>query len=208
MEETYKGNSNRSKEVVENERELVTPVAKGKVTVKKEPISRKFSDIFFADTFDNVKSYLIFDVFVPALKDLFIDIVNNGTNMLVNGRSGGRNSRTYRGGGTNSKVSYSSYYRGSEASDKREVRSNRDRYSYSDIIFEQRGDAIEVLDCMNDILDKFKMVSIADFYELAHAEDCERYTDRDYGWFDLSNTSISRDRDGYKINLPRPECLK
>lgn len=209
MIQEYKGNSNKSKEEPETEK-VVTPVVKGKVTVKKEPLGRKFSDIFLADTFENVKSYVVFDVLVPALKDLFVDIVNNGTNMLVNGRSGGRTGRNSRGGIRAGNVSYSSYYRGSDRDSRRDEpkRNNRERYSYSDIIFDTRGDATEVLDCMNDILDKFKMVSVSDFYELSHAEECERWTDRDYGWFDLDNATILRDRDGYKISLPKPEYLK
>lgn len=209
MAEEYKGNSNKSKEVVESTdtSKQVEPVVKGKVTVKKEPLSRKFSDIFLADTFENVKSYVVFDVLVPAIKNLFVDIVNNGTEMLVNGRTGGRSSSNRRGGHVG-QVSYSSYYRGSDRAEKPENRRSKERYSYDDIIFETSGDAREVLDCMGDLVDRYKMVTIADFYSLAHAEECERWTDRDYGWFDLRDATISRDRSGYRINFPRAEYLK
>lgn len=180
------------------------PVVKGNVKIKKEPLSRKFSDVFLSDSIDNVKSYVIFDVVVPAIKDLIVSMVTNGTEMLVNGRSGGNR------GSNRGRTDYNARFtRGNNIGhNEGPIRGNpRDRYSYNDIIFDSRGDAREVLDCMFDILDRFKMVSIADFYELAHAEECEKYTDRKYGWFELSSADITRDRDGYRINLPRPELL-
>lgn len=180
------------------------PVVKGNVKIKKEPLSRKFGDVFLSDSVDNVKSYVIFDVVVPAIKNLIVDMITNGTEMLVNGRSGGNRPNSRRGSND-----YTRFSRGNSIGrNDGPIRGNpRDRYSYNDIIFDSRGDAREVLDCMFDILDRFKMVSIADFYELAHAEECEKYTDRKYGWFDLSSADITRDRDGYRILLPRPELL-
>jgi len=187
-----------------DERVEQRPVVKGNVKIKKEPLSRKFSDVFLSDTVGNVKSYIIFDVVVPAIKDLIVSMVTNGTEMLVNGRSGG-----HRSSNRNDRENYSRISRGNRiGASEGPIRGNpRDRYSYNDIIFDSRGDAREVLDCMYDILDKFKMVSIADFYELAHAEECEKYTDRKYGWFDLGSAEVTRDRDGYRILLPRPELL-
>ena len=180
------------------------PVVKGKVKIKKEPLSRKFSDVFLSDSVENVKSYILFDVVIPGIRDLVSSMITNGTDMLIYGHS-----RGHRGGNRNDRENYTRFSRGSNVGRSESiVRGNpRDRYSYNDIIFDSRGDAREVLDCMGDVLDRFKMVSIADYYELAHAEECEKYTDRKYGWFSLDNAEIIRDRDGYRISLPRPELL-
>ena len=188
--------------VEEEKKKDIKPVVKGPVKVKKEPLSRKFSDVFLADSVDNVKSYVVFDVIVPAIKNLIVDMTTNSIDMLVNGRSGSP-SRSGRRGHT----SYSSYFRGDDRPSHRTA-NPRDRYSYNDIIFETRGDANEVLDIMMEVLDKYKVISIADYYELSNANVQEQYTDRSYGWFELDDAHIIRDRDGYRISLPRPESIK
>ena len=190
--------------VNEDKKPDIKPVVKGSVKVKKEPLSRKFSDVFLADSVDNVKSYVIFDVVVPAIKNLIVDMTTNSIDMLVNGRNGSPRSSRNRSGHT----SYSSYFRGDDRPSRPRGTSTRDRYSYNDIIFDTRGDANEVLDIMLEVLDKYKVVSIADYYELANASEYEQYTDRSYGWFDLDDARITRDRDGYRISLPRPESIK
>lgn len=182
------------------------PVVKGKVKIKKEPLSRKFSDVFLSDSVENVKSYVIFDVIVPGIRDLLSSMITNGTDMLIYGNSRGRVSGGRKG---LDRENYSRISRGSNIGrSEGPVRANpRNRYSYNDIIFDSRADAREVLDCMGDILDRFKMVSVADFYELAKAEECETYTDRKYGWFNLDTAEIIRDRDGYRIIFPKTELL-
>lgn len=182
---------------------LRTKTTRGNVVVKKEPISRKFSDVFLADSVDNVRNYIFEDVLVPAFKNLVVDSISNGIDMLVNGRNG---SRSNRGGGRH--TSYSSYFRGNNEQSTRRTAAPRERYSYNDIIFETRGDATEVLDIMYEVLDKYHVLSIADYYELANANVQSQYTDRSYGWFDLGEAHVTRDRDGYKISLPRPESIK
>ena len=188
------------------ERVANKPVVRGKVKVRKEPLSRKFGDVFLSDTVDNVKSYILFDVIIPGIRDLVSSMITNGTDMLIYGHSRGGRSGPLRG---NDREKYSRISRGNNIGRYQEQSRSltNSRYGYKDIIFDSRGDAREVLDCMQDILDRFKMVSVADFYELAHAEECETYTDRNYGWFNLSNAGIERDRDGYRIILPKAELL-
>lgn len=203
--EEYKGNSNKKREVDEEKKEDLKPVVRGNVKIKKEPLSRKFSDVFLSDTVDNVKSYVIFDVIVPAIKNMFVDSVTNSVELLVNGGRGGSRRSSNRSSG---RTQYNRMYDDNDRRFARPLSRGRDRCSYADIIFETRGDATEVIDCMYEILDKYKMVSVADYYEIAGAADQEQYTDRNYGWFELDNVSITRDRDGYRISLPRPESLK
>ena len=184
------------------ERVTKKPVVKGKVTVKKEPISRKFSEVFLSDSLDNVKSYIFFDVIVPGLRDLVSSMISNGSDMLIYGHSKGS-----RRGRDNDRENYSRMSRGSNIGRDVVRGTPRNRYGYKEVIFDSRGDAREVLDCMYDIMDKFKMVSVADYYEVSHAEEHETYTDRKYGWTDLSQAEIVRDRDGYRIALPKTELL-
>lgn len=202
--EEFKGNSNKSKE---QEEELKrTPVVKGNITVKKDSVGKKFSDVFLSDTIDNVKSYLVFDIVVPALKDLIVDMITNGTNMLINGNTYGAGNKKKKHNGDH--TSYTSYYRGGSSrndDDRRQPR--RDRYGLTEIGFDSRADAKEVMDMLLELLDNFKVVSVADYYEISNAGELETYLDRKYGWYELDNIQITRDRDGYKLKLPRPEPL-
>lgn len=197
----YKSNSFKSKETEADDKK-VEKVVKGEVSVKKPGVGKKFGDVFLNETGENVKNYILFDVLLPAIKDAIVDVITNGTNMLFYGSgSSGRSKR----GGTNSRTSYSSYYRGSVSRDDRveSRRTYRDRAGVKEIIFDNRADAQEVLECLEEILDKYRMVSVADYYELCGQTGT--YTDRNYGWSDISSSTISRDRDGYIIKLPKAE---
>ena len=58
---------------------------------------------------------------------------------------------------------------------------------------------------MNELLEDYKMVSVADLYDLVGITG--KVTDNNFGWTDLRNASVTRDRDGYLINLPRAIAL-
>ena len=62
---------------------------------------------------------------------------------------------------------------------------------------------------MNELIDTYGMVSVADFYDLVGLQ-CN-YTDNKYGWTDIRNASVVRVRDndgnGYLIKLPKIQPL-
>lgn len=206
----YESNSYKSRQENSEDKKDIRPVVKGKVTTKKEPLSRKFSDVFLSDTTENVKSYLVYDVIVPAVKDLIVDMISNGTNMLIFGSSNASRSRS-RTGSYAPRNYATTYQRSTDRDhDRRYDRPNysKNRYGYHDIFFDNRTDAKEVMDSLLDICEHYKMVSVAEYYELSGAEELEVFTDRDYGWFDLASMTIARDVDGYHLKLPRPEYLK
>ena len=189
----------------QQQRVAKSPVVKGNIKIKKEPLSRKFSNVFLSDSVNDVKSYVIFDVILPGIRDLMYSMITNGTDMLIYGHS--RHSAVSKRG--TDRENYSKISRGNNIGRSSEpVRGNpRNRYSYNDIIFDSRADAREVLDCMHEVLDRFGIVSVADFYELSHAEECSTYTDNKYGWTNLDNAEVVRDRDGFRIMLPKVDIL-
>ena len=75
------------------------------------------------------------------------------------------------------------------------------RYSYDTITLDTRGEAEEVLARMDEIIDTYKMVRVADFYDLVGVTG--NYTDNKYGWTNIRNAEVIRVRDGYRIKLPR-----
>ena len=198
--EDYKPNSHRSKveqKSVPTERKKVERVVKGKVKTKKKSEVSKFKDVFISEDVRNVKSYIFMDVLVPAIKKAFSDIVKDGVDMMLYGETKPRKS------GSASYVSYRDY----SSRDRRDGRRNRSRsvYDIDDIVIDNRGEAEEVLERMDELIDTYGIVSVADYYDLV-GETCA-YTDNKYGWTTLRTAEVVRVGDGYKISLPRPKPI-
>ena len=187
----YKSNSHRSKEI-EREEKKVERVVKGQVKSKKK---NKFADTFISEDAASVKEYIIFDVLIPAAKNAISDMVTTGIQMMLYGEvRGGSKSK-----GT--KVSYSKYYDDRRDRDYDRRSRTRSGYDYDEIILESRAEAEEVLNSMDDLLERYGLVSVADLYDLVGITG--NYTDNKYGWTNLRHASVQRLRDGYLLKLPR-----
>lgn len=199
----YPSNSRKSKE---EQRESVPEkkiekVISGTAKTKKKSEIQKFTDVFVSEDMNSVKSYIVMDVIVPAVKKAISDVVTNGIDMLLYGESGNRNNKKNRA----SNVSYRSYY---ESRDDRRDRSfdrgysgRQAGYNFDNIILDNRGEAEDVLTRMDELIETYNIVSVADFYDLVGVSG--NYTDNKYGWTDLRSASIVRTRDGYMIKLPK-----
>lgn len=194
----YPANSNASKQEVKPtaEEKRATKVVKGNVRTKTNEV-RKFADVFISEDINNVKSYILMDVLVPAIKKAVADIVTNGIEMILYGStSKGRNSSS------GSKVSYRNYY--DNRDDRRDDRGGsrtRSGLDYDDFVFESRGEAEAVLSQMGDIIERFKYVTVADLYDMV--DKVPPFTANKYGWTSIRNADVVRDRDGYRLKLPR-----
>jgi hypothetical protein len=194
----YKPNSHKSKEIdTENriEKKRVEKVIKGNATTRKNEM-RRFTDVFISEDVKNVKEYLIMDVLVPTIKKTIVDVVTDSVSMIF-----GMSPR--RGDSKSSKVSYDRFYNRNE-SDRNAASSNRTRngYSYDDIALESRQEAEEVLTRMDELVDTYGEVTVADLYDLVGVT-CE-FTDNNYGWTNIRNAKVVRLRDGkYMIDLPK-----
>lgn len=188
-----KPNSDKSKE----EKREIKPIVKGQVTSKKAGVGKKFMDTFFSEDLYSVKNYIIRDVLIPGIKDGLYDIFSGSLSMMFYGDTGKR-----RTSGTPSRtkggyVDYSSY----SSQGKKTQAKKSGVYSYNEIIFDNREDATDVKDTMHDLMERYNEVKIGDYYELAGL-DCES-TDWEHGWYDLSDMALVRDRDGWRIRLPK-----
>lgn len=190
-----KPNSDKYKERTKKESEKnLERIVTGNVSVKKKNDIQKFAETFVKEDLNTVKSYIWTEVLLPAFKAVISDSVNM---MLYGETSRNRKTNNKRV----SQVSYSSYY--DRPNDRREpnyVRS-ASRYIFDDLKFEDRGDADEVLSTLDDLLNRYPSVSIADLNELVGITG--RYTDNKYGWTDISQAYIERTRDGYILRMPK-----
>lgn len=194
---SHKGRAEKKEaaELKKTEEKRAEKVVHGKVK-KKENGMRKLTDIFISEDVSNVKDYIIFDVVVPALKKAVYDLIVGTLDMsLYGGRRNGNRPKA-------DQVSYRDY----NDISRRDIRSgDRTRttsgYSYDDIVLETRGEAETVLSRMDEIMEEYNIVRVADLYDLVGVTG--DYTDNNYGWTNIRNAKIVRVRDGYKIDMPR-----
>lgn len=194
--EEYVSNSHKSREEAKKPEKKVERVVTGPVHQRKKSEIRKMTDIFVSEDIGNVKSYILMDVLVPAIKKAVSDIVTNGIDMILYGESG----RTKKNNTPGSRVSYRSYYERDR--DRRDdIPRSRAGYEFNECVLTNRGEAEEVLNQMDELIATYGVVSVADFNDLVGIRG--NYTDNNYGWTNIRNAQVARVRDGYVIKLPR-----
>ena len=192
--ENYKTNSHKSKE----DRELTTQerkvekVISGSARTKKKNEVSKFADIFTSEDAGSVKSYILMDIVVPMIKDALMDTLRT---VLYGGSGrGGKNS-------TASKVSYRSYYE--RENNRRDYNrpETRSRFSFDDIILDNRVEAEDVLVRMEELIFTYGEVTVMDLYDMVDIS-CPHTYDK-YGWTNIQSASVAPTRGGYLLKLPK-----
>lgn len=195
----YKPNSHKYKQEqsAPEEKRQVGKVVTGKVKTKKKNEIRKLADVFISEDVKNVKSYILMDVLIPAVKKAVSDVVTNGIDMLLYGGTG-RSGKSYGG----SKISYRNYY--DQKDDGRrysDTSKTRARFDYDDIVFESRPEAEAVREEMNNVIERYGFVTVADMYDMAELS--QPYTSNRYGWTNIRTAEVVRVREGYILKLPK-----
>ena len=178
----------------------VEKVVHGTVKTKKNE-ARRLADLFLSEDVVNVKNYILMDVIIPSIKKAVYDTIVGTLDMsMYGGRSSGKRH-------TADKVSYRDYNSASRR-DERTYNSTRTNsgYSYDDIVLDTRGEAETILARMDELIDQYNEVRVADLYDLVGITG--EYTDNKYGWTNIRNAEVVRTRDGYKIKMPRAIPLK
>lgn len=199
MEEVkkLKSNSYKSREVKtsDDEKKKIQKVVNGKVKIKEKTGIQKITDIFVPEDVSSIKSYVVHDIVVPLIRDALFDTFKA---FLYPG--GGRS--TSRGRTTN--ASYVSYSRNYDRDNHRDSRTYS-RDDYTNIVLDDRRDAEEVLVRMDELIDDYGMVSVADLYDIIGMSMV--HTDNKYGWTNIRNATVVSVRDGYLLKLPRAVAL-
>lgn len=184
----------------------VDKVIQGTAVPVKPSIGRKFADIFLGDDISNVKEYMFYERLVPGIKEMILA----GIEMMLFGGD-----RVLRRDRRSSNVGYISYNKMYASSPSRREREKGYRYEreevrskdLTDYIFESKGEAMEVLDTLTELIDVYDQASVNDFYDAIGVTG--DFTDANYGWTELGSASIRRVRGGgYILDLPRPYILR
>ena len=186
----------------------VQKVTTGAVKTRKKSLGRRFIDIFITEDVGDVKTYLVEDVIIPAIKENVADLVNSAICMLFFGEATRRGKAAVSGKG-GSKVNYTGYFAGNQKTERLPSRQRaRVAHNFDDVIFETRAEANLVLDGMLEILgSECGQVTVADFYDLAGMS--TNFTDNKFGWVDLRSAIVKGSPTrGYWIDLPKCVALE
>lgn len=195
-----------AKSITENEKPQVKPVVQGKVSVKKQPAGERLRESLGLEKTRTVGDYLVWDVLLPAAKEMVADLVKKGIDVFL---YGGASSAPDRRGssGRRGHVSYDGYYK---SSNEKARERNRYRYhgrggmdDFREFVFDDRRDAEMVLSELCESVDVYGFAKVSDFYSLV-GETERNFTDHGYGWDALGTASVERVRDGWIVDLPRP----
>lgn len=177
-----------------------TKVINGNVALSKKNGARRFFDSLIYDDLPKVKDYIFTDVLVPSIKKALSDIIKTGSDLILYGDANKSRASNMPG----SKVSYRSYYDNPNIAYNSQPIQPRDRsgLDYDNIIVGSRGDAELVLTQMEEIIQQYGMVRIADLYDLVGIS-TSNHCANNYGWTNLSEAKYILTRDGYLLKFPR-----
>jgi hypothetical protein len=208
--ENYPSNSNKTKEEkVEAEPKKVEQITTGEVVRRKKPIYKRIQESFIGGDARSVWGFVVLDVLLPAAKDTLTDAVSQGMERLVFGEV---RSTSRRAGGYRPSATYTNYQRfGPSSSVRRDEprpqisQRARASHDFDEIILATRVEAETVIDRIFDLVAKYEMATVADLYDLVGISG--NYTDDKWGWTDIRGAGVTRVRNGYLLDLPRPEPL-
>lgn len=194
---------------VEKKEKKVEKVVEGNVVQRKKPLGRKIAETFSGDDARSVGRYLLFDILVPNMKDLVFDLIRGGAERSLYGTDQGRRPK----GSGPRRVQYDRMFTGSTRSDLdrpggvRNMSSRaRATHDFDDIILEDRGEADEILERLDDLVKDYEVATVADLYDLVGIG--SNIQDEAWGWTSLRGSSVTPVRGGYLLNLPRTEPIK
>lgn len=201
----YQGNSNKQKEEATTPtKKVVEPVVTGKVVQRKKGIGQKAKAIFFGGEFKSAADFTLAERVFPAIRNMMYDAGMGILQGVIFGRS---HQRPNTPSSMGSRITYNNPLQarqqvrgGVMIPDQPPYHRQINRRQANDIIFAGREDAALVLERLGDIIDQYKVASLADLYDLIGMPVAQ--VDHKWGWTYMNNAEIRQTRDGYLLELP------
>jgi len=205
--EEFPDNSNKAREGGAPKEKNIQRIVEGQVIQRKRPMVQRFTNLLVLGDPKKALAYVVMSVMIPAAKDMLSDALQAGIDQTLYGdnRPPAR-ARTNRSTANPTYVSYNRFSNPTKREEPRTgIRQSRSAYEIDLIILPTRTEADEVLTQLFDCVESYASVSVADLYEMVGLE--VNFNDHKWGWIDLRGSKVSRTRDGYQLNLPRPEAI-
>lgn len=209
--DAFPANSHKSKAPVprNEEKPKIEKVVAGEVLRRKKPLGKRIAETFGATDMKSVGGFVLIDVLIPAAKDMVADAISQGIERMLFGEARSLSRRPNKTYQNNGYVSYNRYSPSNRNDPPFKTsgpsRRSRAMHNFDDIILETRVEAEEVLERLFDLIERYQSATVADLYELVGIQGA--YTDDKWGWMDIRGAGITRIRNGYLLDLPRPEPL-
>lgn len=189
----------------------VERVVQSEVIRKKKSLSKKFKETFVGGDARSVWGYIFLDVMIPAAKDMMADATSQGMEKMLYGEVRSTSRRGGRGRSQNGYVNYSRYSANRPPWEPNEPRRDvsprgRQTHDFDEVILETRGEAEQVIEQLFELVSKYEQATVSDLYGLVGISG--DYTDEKWGWTELRGAQPVRVRNGYLLDLPRPEPLR
>lgn len=216
----YQGNSKVDREIAAEQTEAKEPSKLKKIegvnVVKAKPsFGKRLKETLGGDDAKTVGKFLIVGVFLPKMRDLAFDLIQEGAHRSLYGdsrRSNVSSSSGLVGSGTRIRqTNYGAQSRsgivGSAATQSTPSLSSRDRsnFDFSGLVFPDLAMAEEVLERLSSAIEEFNVVPVADFYD-AIGVTGTGFTDQKFGWDrrGFVDAGVKRVREGWILELPTP----
>ena len=181
--------------------------------VKRGLLSRLATGVLGPEGVQGIGQYVGDEIIKPAIKNIIVDAVTSGINMVMYGEKGGpRSGQGYRPTNYQSpsqyrpNTNYTSRYTSQQAQPV-EPRPRNTRYGVQEFLIGDRHDATNVLASLIEYADNYNAVSVADYYDMigVHSE----FTDNSYGWTmdSITRASVVPVRGGFVIKFPPVEVI-
>ena len=201
-------NSHKSKAVQEEQvkKPRVEKVVAGTVVQRKRPLGKRIAETFGATDMKSVGGFVLLDVILPAAKDMVADAISQGIERMLFGEARSTSRRPNKQYSGNGYVSYNRYGQNNPPfKPTTPSRRSRSTHDFNEIILQTRAEGEEVIDRLFDLVSQYQSAAVADLYEMVGIQ--SQYTDDKWGWTDIRGAGVTRVRNGYLLDLPRPEPL-
>lgn len=170
------------------------------------PATRRLFGFLFAENPGDLGRRIGRDVVVPRIKAGVEEALNSfihgmfwggGSNPLQQFAKG----TVIRAGGTN----YNAISSQPSGLQMAQAASRPSTGPYSDLAFATQQHAEKTLANCYDVLNRYRVVSVADLKEMVGMTPGTQ--DNAYGWMSLDNARITKTREGYLLEMPRPSLI-
>lgn len=193
------GNTDKAKEGASPEKKVIA-----KAKVQKKSAIKEALRTFFAQDLPEIAEHLVIDVAIPAAKNAITDMVTQGIQQLLYGETDHRRRPTsgYTSYSSSSRSNRGTGYYESRRSERRQPKPT----NVEDLVFDTRGDAVDVIEFIAEQIEEYGQVSVADLMSSVGIQ--PRYTDERWGWTTTDAFEIRQIREGWLVSADRPEPLK
>lgn len=187
-------------------------VAAGTISHAQRPASRRFFDFLLAESPKDLGKRIFANTVVPRMKQGFEEAANGFLAGMLWG-SGSQRPMPPTVAGTVIRAGGTQYHQVAPAGTPSALAQAQQQIqhqttssgNYQDLLCPTQQIAESILANMYSTLNQYNVVAVADLYEMAGLKPAP--SDNSYGWTNIDGARITKERDGFRLELPRPNLI-